>query len=219
MRRMISRLAAMATVALACTLPPGPSGPARAEIEATDCLSEDWGRRIAGCTRVIESGSASPEERATAYANRALVFSLQGRYGDAIRDYDDAIRIEPDFAVALNNRAWAWFKWGQGPKGLADVERSLVLNPLSEHTWDTRAHIRQVMGNFAGAFADYEQAVNLGGERMVKLYQCGLAAAGLYKGQMDGYYSEEVRTALRQCAYSKTCDPLPADEECKAPLS
>ena len=63
---------------------------------------------------------------------------------------------------------------------------------MSEHTWDTRAHIRQVIGNHAGAFADYEQAVNLGGERMVKLYQCGLSAQGLYKGRMDGYYTDEV---------------------------
>jgi tetratricopeptide (TPR) repeat protein len=191
---------------------------ARAEV-ATECLSEDWNRRIAGCSAIIENPATQPTERAEAYAMRALALSLKGQYGEAIRDYDRAIAIVPSFAVALNNRAWAYFKWGQGPKGLADVERSLALNPLSEHTWDTRAHIRQVMGNFAGAFADYEQAVNLGGERMVKLYQCGLTAQGLYKGRIDGYYTDEVKTALRTCANSKTCDPLPADEECKDPTS
>jgi tetratricopeptide (TPR) repeat protein len=190
----------------------------RAEV-ATECLSEDWNRRIAGCSAIIENPATQPTERAEAYAMRALALSLKGQYGEAIRDYDRAIAIVPSFAVALNNRAWAYFKWGQGPKGLADVERSLALNPLSEHTWDTRAHIRQVMGNFAGAFADYEQAVNLGGERMVKLYQCGLTAQGLYKGRIDGYYTDEVKTALRTCANSKTCDPLPADEECKDPTS
>jgi tetratricopeptide (TPR) repeat protein len=207
-----------AAAALLCAVIATAAPTARAE-SALDCFSEDWGRRIAGCTFIIENPGATPSERAQAYAMRALTLSLKGQYEDSIRDYDAAIRIVPDFAVALNNRAWAYFKWGKGPKGLADAERSLVLNPFSEHTWDTRAHIRQVMGNFAGAFEDYEQAVNLGGERMVKLYQCGLAAAGLYKGNMDGYYTEEVRTALRTCAYSKTCDPLPADEECKDPTS
>lgn len=191
---------------------------ARAE-SATDCLSEDWNRRITGCTVIIESETASPAEKAQAYALRALSLSLKGQYENSIQDYDAAIRIAPDFAVALNNRAWAYFKWGRGRKGLADVEKSLQLNPFSEHTWDTRAHIRQEMGQHAGAFEDYEQAVNLGGERMVKIYQCGLAAAGLYKGRMDGYYTDEVRTALRACAFSRTCDPLPADEECKDPTS
>lgn len=212
-RRRCSRAVLLAIVCL------GAASVALAEVAATDCLSEDWERRIPGCTQIIESPTASPEERVQAFALRALALSLKGRYGQAIDDYDQAIRMAPNFAVALNNRAWAYFKWGRGAQGLADVEKSLQLNPLSEHTWDTRAHIRQVLGNFAGAFADYEQSVNLGGERMIKLYQCGLAAQGLYKGRMDGYYSDEVRTALRTCSFSKTCDPLPADEECRDPTS
>ena len=154
-----------------------------------------------------------------AYATRGLALSLKGQFERSIDDYSAALQIEPNFAVALNNRAWAYHKWGRGAKGLTDVEKSLALNPMSEHTWDTRAHIRQSMGQHAAAFTDYEQAANIGGERMVKIYQCGLASAGLYKGRMDGYYSDEVRTALKACANSKTCDPLPADEECKDPTS
>lgn len=191
---------------------------ASAEV-ATDCFSEDNERRYAGCTAIIESPSVSVGERAHAYSMRALALSLKGQYENAIRDYDAAIDLVPNFAVALNNRAWAYHKWGQGERGLHDVERSLRLNPMSEHTWDTRAHIRQVMGNHAGAFADYEQAVMLGGERMVKLYQCGLSAKGLYRGRFDGIYNDEVRDALKTCADSRTCDPLPADEECKDPVS
>ena len=206
--------AGVAAVALAGLL----AAPVRAET-ALDCFSEDWGRRIAGCSAIIESPSTSPGDKAQAHAMRGLTLALKGQYEQSIHDYDAAIQLVPDFAVALNNRAWAYFKWGRGPKGLPDVEKSLALNPFSEHTWDTRAHIRQTMGNFAGAFEDYEQSVNLGGERMVKIYQCGLAAAGLYKGRMDGYYTDEVRSALRTCAFSKTCDPLPADEECKDPTS
>lgn len=210
-----ARIGRTLAAALACLML---ASPVKAEV-ATDCFSEDWERRIGGCTAIIENQSAQPQDRAHAYAMRALALSLKAQYGAAIDDYDQAIRLLPDFPVALNNRAWAYFRWGRGAKGLADVEKSLRLNPMSEHTWDTRAHIRQVMGNHAGAFADYEQAANLGGERMIKLYQCGLSAQGLYKGRMDGYYSEEVRSALRTCANSRTCDPLPADEECRDPTS
>ena len=190
----------------------------RADV-ATDCLSEDWERRISGCSAIIDSPEASAEQKAVAYATRGLALSLKGQFERSIDDYDAAIRIEPNFAVALNNRAWAMHKWGRGAKGLADVEKSLALNPFSEHTWDTRGHIRQSMGQHAAAFTDYDRAANIGGERMVKIYQCGLASAGLYKGRMDGNYTDEVRTALKACANSKTCDPLPADEECKDPTS
>lgn len=192
--------------------------PARAEV-ATDCFSEDWGRRIAGCTVIIESNTATPAEKAQAYAMRALALSIKGQYESAIRDYDESIRIAPNFAVALNNRAWAYYKWGRGSQGLADVERSLQLNPMSEHTWDTRAHIRQTLGQFAAAFADYERSVDIGGERMIKLYQCGLTEAGLYRGKIDGVYTNEVREALRQCANRRDCDPLPGDEQCRQATS
>lgn len=218
--RPIIRLLSSALVAtLLVSLSVAGALPARAETATEDCFSDDWARRISGCTAVIEGSQATPAEKSQAYAMRALALSLKGQYEDSIGDYDQAIRINPNFAVALNNRAWAYYKWGKGARGLADVERSLSLNPLSEHTWDTRAHIRQVMGNFAGAYADYEQAVNIGGERMIKLYQCGLASQGLYKGRLDGYNSDELQAALKTCAYSKTCDPLPADEECRDPTS
>ncbi len=150
---------------------------------------------------------------------RALGYSLKGEYERAIKDYDAAIKIVPDFAVALNNRAWAYFRSGRGSQGLADVEKSLRLNPLSEHTWDTRAHIRQVMGNFQGALADYEKAIQVGGSRMITLYQCGLKEQGLYHGRIDGLYTSEVRKALKSCAYSRSCDPLPSDEQCQPATS
>lgn len=194
------------------------AGLVRSEV-ATDCFSDDNERRLTGCTAIIESQTANDQERAHAFSTRALALSLKQQYGAAINDYDEAIRLVPNYSMALNNRAWAYYKWGRGGEGLADVEKSLRLNPYSEHSWDTRAHIRQVVGDHAGALADYEQAIAIGGERMVKIYQCGLSSSGLYRGRLDGIYSDELRDALKTCANSKTCDPLPADEECKDPVS
>jgi len=188
--------------------------PARAE-NALDCFGENRDLWVAGCTALIERGSLDQEQLSRAYSMRALGFSLRGQFDRAIGDYDTAIRIIPDFAVALNNRAWAYFRSGRPAQGRADVEKSLQLNPMSEHTWDTRAHIRQVTGDLAGALADYEKAVEIGGERMVKLYQCGLAEQGLYNGPRDGVYTGEVKTALETCVKDSKCDPLPADEHCR----
>ncbi len=80
---------------------------------ATDCFSEDIERRIEGCTALIEQRDQRVADLSLAYAMRALAYSLKGRYATAIPDYDAAIRMRPDFAVALNNRAWAYFRWGK----------------------------------------------------------------------------------------------------------
>jgi tetratricopeptide (TPR) repeat protein len=191
----------------------------RADSAADDCLSEDYERRITGCTSIIEDPAAAPLARSLALANRGLALSIKGLLERAIDDYNASLKINPNSASALNNRAWAYFRSGRGRQGLPDIERSLLIDPGSEHSWDTRAHIRQLMGNFDGAIRDYETAISLGGERMVKIYQCGLVERGLYQGRMHGIYDAETKEALRTCAKKPDCDPLPADEKCDPPSS
>ena len=188
-------------------------------LDGHECFSSDNDRRIAGCTELIERSGVAGQLLGSAYAMRALAYSLKGLYDTAIADYDEAIRLVPDFAVALNNRAWAYFKSGRPEAGLPDVERSLELQPTSPHAYDTRAHIRQATGNPSGAISDYDAAMRFGGERMIQLYQCGLSAIGLYVGPVDGVYTVELRRAMEACVANKDCDPLPPDEECRAATS
>ncbi len=187
--------------------------PAAADTQQ-DCFGPDGGNRIEACSRLLGL-PLPPLEKSYAFAMRALAYSLQGRYELAIPDYDRAIEISPDFAVALNNRAWAYFKSGQSRKAEPDVARALELSPMSPHALDTRAHVRQSLGDFRGALKDYNAAMRYGGARMVKLYQCGLQAHGLYDGVLSGIVSEKLRGALETCVKNPGCDPLPADEECR----
>jgi len=196
----------------------GLSGSLRASA-AIDCFGEDIDRRISGCTELIERRDTSRADLSVIYAMRALAYSLKGKYETAIRDYDVAIDMQPDYAIALNNRAWAYFRWGKAATGLADVEKSLRLSPYSSHALDTRAHIRQALGQPEAALRDYNQAMWHGGSEMIRLYQCGLTEAGLYDGAVDGVWRRELQTALEKCVPKKDCDPLPADEHCRAATS
>ena len=211
MRRLLAIIVVLVVAA-------GLSAPARADA-AADCFGEDIDRRIDGCTALIEQRDQSIADLSQVYAMRALAYSLKGRYSTAIQDYDMAIGMQPDFAVALNNRAWAYFRWGKAAIGLPDVEKSLELSPTSPHTLDTRAHIRQALGDPAGALRDYNKAMWYGGARMIKLYQCGLTEARLYEGELDGIWRPELTEALEKCVRDKRCDPLPADEHCRAATS
>lgn len=184
-----------------------------------ECFSENNEKRIAGCSALIETPQLDDGTRSLAYAMRALALSLEGGLTQALPDYDMAIKLDPASAMALNNRAWVLYKLDRLGDALADVERALELSPASPHAHDTRAHIRQARGELRPALRDYEQAMRFGGEHLVKLYQCGLEANGVYTGPIDGLYTRDVRRALEVCVASKTCDPLPADEECRAATS
>jgi tetratricopeptide (TPR) repeat protein len=164
---------------------------------------------ITECTPIIEDPSTDPSTLSDAYGLRGLAYSRMKRSTEAMADYSRAIKINPDSAVALNNRAWELFRSKGNTEGLADVERSLQIDPESDIAWDTRAHINQLLGNHERAFLDYEFSVILGVGRVVRVYQCGLSQRGLFHGKIDGIYDDETRVALKTCAFSKTCDPLP----------
>jgi tetratricopeptide (TPR) repeat protein len=198
----------LVTAALAGAVMAGP--PARANpLQGHDCYSPDMMRRIEGCSELLKLPHLAPSVRADAYALRALALSLVGRYAEAISDYDQALMMRPDHAVALNNRAWALYKMGRIEEAMPDVQKSLSLDGTSPHAFDTRAHLYQARGEAERAFHDYVKAMDLGGAQMVRLYQCGLQAHGLYSGPISGIYSEALGSALRACVKSPKCDPLP----------
>jgi len=184
-----------------------------------ECFSENNERRIVGCSELIENPNVDPNTKSLAYSMRALALSLKGALTEALPDYDMAISLDPASAMALNNRAWVLYKLDRLTEGMSDVKRSLDLAPASPHAHDTRAHIHQALGNGTEALRAYEQAIRFGGEHLVKLYQCGLEAQGVYTGPINGLYTSSVRRALEVCVTRASCDPLPADEECRAATS
>ena len=188
---------------------------AQTAVTDTDCYNEDVETRIRGCTELLNRRGLPVETRSGAYATRALGYSLKRDYGRAIDDYNQSLALIPNFATALNNRAWAFFRWGKAAQGVTDVEKALELQPDMDAAYDTRAHIRQALGNPNQAINDYQMSMDFGGERMVLMYQCGLKDQGLYNGPRDGQQNEDLRLALKACVLDAKCDPLPSDEFCR----
>ncbi|MBU2532037.1 MAG: tetratricopeptide repeat protein [Alphaproteobacteria bacterium] len=216
MRRIIG-LFLIAAIAMMSVLP---YGQVRATpLEADDCYSQDLMRRIEGCSQLLNLPHLAPSVRAQAFSLRALALSLIGRYNEAVNDYDQALSLMPNQPVTLNNRAWALYKMGRFAEAVPDVEKSIQHDNTSPHAFDTRAHLRQANGEADGAYNDYQKAMELGGTHMVRLYQCGLQAYGLYQGPVSGIFSSALDRALKLCVKRADCDPLPPDEECKAALS
>jgi len=60
-------------------------------------------------------------------------------YADAIADYNEAIRLKPDFAFAYNNRGYAKAMLGDYAGGLADCNKSLSLDPDNEEAYRNRS--------------------------------------------------------------------------------
>jgi tetratricopeptide (TPR) repeat protein len=140
-------------------------------------------QKIAGCTAVIAAGGDT-RRVASAYNARGGQFYYKGEHLRAIADYDEAIRLYPEYAQALNNRCWANAVVGRLDAGLADCDAAAHLSPGNGNTYENRAFIHLRIGNYDRALADYDVAFKLEPESGDVLYGRGIAK--LKKGDSAG---------------------------------
>jgi tetratricopeptide (TPR) repeat protein len=178
----------------------------------TGCTDGTLGQRITPCTAIIENPATAAFDLERALEIRSVDYLLAKRHADALQDLDRVLRLNPRSALALNGRAWTLYRWKKSTEGMDDVNASLRIDGSYAPAWDTRAHLYQHLGQFDRAFNEYEAAIGFGGESFIRTYQCGLRERGLYQGPVDGIYSVTMRAALKSCAFTKTCDPLPENE-------
>jgi tetratricopeptide (TPR) repeat protein len=140
-------------------------------------------QKIAGCSAVIAAGSDA-RRVASAYNARGGQFYYKGEHLRAIEDYDQAIKLDPNYAHALNNRCWANAVVGRLEAGLKDCDAAQRLSPDNGNTYENRAFIHLRMGNYDRAIADYDAAFKLEPESGDVLYGRGIAK--LRKGDVAG---------------------------------
>jgi len=219
MRHLTKAIAFVATIAA--------QGGAAAQ-EWNGCDSPDLDRKIASCTRLIETPDLDPAQRARAFLQRGYSYLRLGQYQRAIRDYDETIRtsllsqapVALNYrAIAYNNRAVAYDRLGQPSQALPDAEKAVQTVPREPHFYATRGGIKKSLSDPQGAIRDHDTAMTLGGARWIKHYQCGLRLAGLYHGPVDGILRAELRAALHICVdKGRTCDAVSTDPDCPDPV-
>jgi tetratricopeptide (TPR) repeat protein len=159
--RVAVALAALAFVAISTLL----AGPAKVQSAQNQnlawCTGDDVGRKIAGCSALIEVGQQTPEILAIAYLNRGNALDDNGQIDMAIQDYDQAIKNNPQSAEALYRRGAALETKGEFDRAIADLDNSLKLDPKNASALAARGHAHSHKKEFALAIADYTQSITL----------------------------------------------------------
>lgn len=89
----------------------------------------------------LEYYSQQIETRPTsaAWNNRGSVWKEKGELESAIRDYTEAIRLDPKNAIAFNNRGQAWKKLGEYARAISEYTESIRLAPKSPTAYNNLA--------------------------------------------------------------------------------
>src|ERR1700687_2230729 len=97
------------------------------------CFGTDAGipvsLRIDTCTGLIQSGGLSQDILAVAFQNRGTAYLGKGDNDRAIEDYDQAIRLDPNYANAFNSRGVAYQNKGDNARAIQDYDQAIRLDP------------------------------------------------------------------------------------------
>ena len=160
-------------------------------LQAQECHDKkDWDGAIRYWNQVIDlpEDQISEENRATALSNRGNAFVNKSEFDRAIRDFDHAIRINPDLADAFHNRGNAFAKKGELDRAIRDYDQSLKTKPDDEETLNNRGRVFAEKGELNYAIRDYNHALKLKPDYAEALNNRGLAFAD--KGELDRAFSD-----------------------------
>ena len=73
-----------------------------------------------------------------AYNNRGNAKKRQGDYQEAIKDYDEAIELDPNFAYAYNNRGEAKFELQDLSRGDRGLHSAIRIDPNYTEAYNNR---------------------------------------------------------------------------------
>jgi tetratricopeptide (TPR) repeat protein len=82
-------------------------------------------------------------------------------YSEAIKDFNRAIEIKPDYADAFYNRGIAYSKLGQHQRAIENYIKAIHLKPHDSDAYYNRGNSYAELGQHQRAIEDYNQAIQL----------------------------------------------------------
>ena len=113
---------------------------------------------------------------------------------EKLRLYGEAIRLQPDYADAFNNRGLARSEKGDLEGALRDFNKAVRLKPDDAVGLSNRGATRQAKGDLEGALRDFNKAIRLEPNFATAFLNRGLVRCA--KGDLEGElqdYDEAIR--------------------------
>jgi len=179
---------------------------AQTEQQRNWCAGRDGAspdQRISGCTAVIQSGGESSKQLARTFRTRGTIYFYKNDFERAIQDYSQAIKLDPQYSEAFDNRCWTRATLNQLQGALEDCNESLRLKPNFAPTMDTLGFVYLKLGQFERAIATYSAALQIDPKSVYSLYGRGMAklkTGDTVGGQADIAASKAIKDVAAEMA-------------------
>lgn len=117
---------------------------------------------VTTCTLALKTETLSFRDRARTYVNRGVLQMRRRDFDGAVRDFDEASRIDPALGEAFVNRGAAYVGSERYGEGLAQIDQGLALGVKDpEKAYYNRAIANENLGDVTAAYRDYTKAAEL----------------------------------------------------------
>ncbi|MES2606616.1 MAG: tetratricopeptide repeat protein [Pseudomonadota bacterium] len=116
------------------------------------------------CTKAIESGESSPEQKAASYNNRGVLWFDEANYANALADFDAAIKTNDKLVPAYINRGYTFIAMKQWQDSIAAFDQALTHGDLiieAPKVYYNRGLAHEELGHVREAYYDYKKASEL----------------------------------------------------------
>lgn len=86
-----------------------------------------------------------------------------GNLNEALTDFNEAIRLKPEFAAAYNNRGLVHIEEGNLGAALYDFNEAIRIQPGFSNPYFNRAMVWERKGDYIAIINDYHKYLGLGG--------------------------------------------------------
>ncbi len=157
----------------------------RRELETTYAIREEsLFKDVYGFSSVNQASDPVPTfEHPESYFLSGNRKYQEGYYQEAIENYDQVIRLQPELAEAYNNRGNAKGMLGRYEEAIADFDRALHHSPANANTYINRGNAKGSLGRHDDAISDYDQAIHLDANDIEAYYNRGNSKGAL--GRFD----------------------------------
>ncbi|GAA4418876.1 tetratricopeptide repeat protein [Nibrella viscosa] len=115
-------------------------------------------------------------------------------YNEQIRCYTEAIRLDPTYAAAYNNRGNTKYNLGQYQPAIYDFDEAIRLDPTYAYAYNNRGLTKYNLGQYQQAINDYDEAIRLDPTYAYAYNNRGWAKHNLGQYQQAIYdYDEAIR--------------------------
>jgi tetratricopeptide (TPR) repeat protein len=159
-RALVSVLAALGVVAVVA-IGVGVIWFATREDDLAICAKADGSTAMAACTRVIEDSNASPSTRVAAYNGRGAMYGSQHQNDEAIADFTQALKLDPNSVTAYVKRGGVYEAKGEHDHAIDDLSAAIRLDAKNVQAHELRGDAYVSQHKYDQAIADYTRVLEV----------------------------------------------------------